>query len=106
MAAEFQLNTAPIRAAFQAYEHELRVRNYKVGCLLGIIFMPAGVSLDYFVYPVDVSEFLGVRLLCSLLLGVLWTVFHFFPKIKGFRFLGGVMTFLPLLAITWMIYRT
>src|SRR5687768_1485667 len=36
--------------AFDQYEQAVRIDNYKVACILGIVFMPAGVSLDYFVY--------------------------------------------------------
>jgi len=58
-----------LRQAFLKYEREVRIRNYKVGCILALIFMPAGASLDYFVYHDKVLQFLGLRLLCSALLG-------------------------------------
>ena len=39
---ESKVNPVELRSAFQEYEREVRVRNYKVGCLLAFIFMPAG----------------------------------------------------------------
>src|ERR1035437_7725450 len=110
---ESKVNPAELRSAFQEYERAVRVRNYKVGCLLAFIFMPAGASLDYFVYHhfayqgqvLDkVPEFLRLRLLCSLLLGGIWALLQFKPDLKFYRLLGLLVALLPLAFISWMIY--
>ena len=112
---ESKVNPAELRSAFQEYERAVRVRNYKVGCLLAFIFMPAGASLDYFVYHhfayqgqvLDkVPEFLRLRLLCSLLLGGIWALLQFKPDLKFYRLLGLLVALLPLAFISWMIYDT
>jgi len=71
MPSDQKLNSAEVRQAFLTYERDVRIRNYKVGCVLALIFVPIGVSLDYFVYPNKIWGFLGFwncRLLCSLML--------------------------------------
>ena len=98
--------SADMRSAFLSYERLVRVRNYKVGCILAFIFMPAGASLDFFVYRDRVSEFLLLRLLCSLLLGLVWCALHFRPDLKIYRVLGLLVALLPMGFISWMIYET
>src|SRR5262249_20196390 len=95
-----------LRTAFLTYERMVRIRNYKVGCILAFVFMPAGASLDFFVYRDKVPEFLLLRLLCSLLLGFIWCALHFRPDLKIFRALGMFVALLPLGFISWMIYKT
>jgi signal transduction histidine kinase len=106
MTAEPKINPAELRSAFTAYERDVRIRNYKVGCILAFIFMPAGASLDFFVYPQKVFEFLKLRLICSLLLGGIWCLLHFKPHLKFYRLLGSLVALLPLFFISWMIYDT
>ena len=40
-------DTLSLRQAFEAEEHELRLRQSKVACILGIVLIPAGITLDY-----------------------------------------------------------
>ena len=35
-----------LRHAFEAEEQELRLRQSKVACILGIVLIPAGITLD------------------------------------------------------------
>ena len=111
MQTDSKLNPAELRPAFMKYERGVRIRNYKVGCMLALIFMPAGASLDYFVfndtqYHDKVLQFLELRLLCSLLLGGIWALLHFKPQLKVYRVLGLLVALLPLFFISWMIYDT
>src|SRR5688572_29155780 len=62
--------TQVIKDAYSRYISTVSVRNSKVACVLVIALMPAGVLLDYFVYPQHVSYFLLLRILCSVLTGV------------------------------------
>ena len=65
-----------MKKSLNEYERPIRVRNARVCCVIAGIFMPAGASLDYFVYGwEDMVEFLPVRLLCAVLLGLIWLVF-------------------------------
>lgn len=100
------LNLVNIRRAFLEYERRVRIQNYKVGCILAFIFMPAGALLDYFVYPDKLGHFLQLRLLCSLFLGIIWGLLHLGREAKSYRVLGLLIALLPLFFISWMIYDT
>jgi signal transduction histidine kinase len=101
-----QVNESELRDAFTAYERRVRINNYKVGCALAFIFMPAGASLDYYVYPKQQVEFLKLRLLCSAFLALIWFLLKHEIGIKAYRLLGFLVAFLPLAFISWMIYAT
>jgi signal transduction histidine kinase len=106
MPDEPELNPEEIRRAFHDYERLVRVRNYKVGCVLALIFMPAGAVLDYFVYREQVTEFFLLRLLCSVLLAAIWCLLHFRPEHPAYRGLGFSVALLPMAVICWMIYSS
>ena len=53
------LTPSELQDAFAVYERQVRINNYKVGCVLAFIFMPAGTSLDYFVYRDHLGDFSG-----------------------------------------------
>lgn len=97
--------TPEVQQAFAEYDRQTRISNSKLGAVLAIIMMPAGVSLDYFVYgPTKAFDFLKLRLLCSLLVGVVWLLFLTPFGKKHYRVLGMTWYMLPALFIAWMIY--
>ncbi|MEM7194699.1 MAG: ATP-binding protein [Pseudomonadota bacterium] len=53
-----------IREAFEPYHQDYRVRESRTGCVVSIILIPAGVSLDLVVYPAMLVPFLMLRFLC------------------------------------------
>ena len=106
MADTIQLTPSELRDAFAVYERQVRINNYRVGCVLALIFMPAGGSLDYFVYHEHLPDFLKLRLLCSGLLALIWFLFQTGIGIRFYRFLGFLVAFLPLAFISWMIKAT
>ena len=57
-------NSEEIQKAFAEYDRKVTLNNVIVGCLLGIVLMPLGTVLDYFVYRPEVFYFLKLRLLC------------------------------------------
>lgn len=96
---------ASMERSFDEYERPIRVQNAKICCIVAGVFMPAGLVLDWVVYGTEVmKEFLPHRLLCSLLLGILWLIFHYKPDTRYYRFLGHLVALFPLLSISWMIY--
>ena len=72
-------NLPEIEKAYREWDRTATIYNFKVACILGIILMPAGVILDYFVYRDELSRFFELRLIASALifvfLGVLLTRF-------------------------------
>ena len=97
---------AGFEEAYWAEERLERLRNGRVACALVVFLMPAGITLDLFVYPDQWFYFLELRLLCSALAGALWFV-HTQPWGQRFyRVLGIPIAILPAIFIAWMIAVT
>lgn len=94
-----------IREAFARHDREAIVSNVKVGCLLGVLLMPAGAVLDYFVYKTWWVDLLQLRLGCSLLIAIFWAIVMTPLGNKYPRFLGVLLAMFPTACISWMIYR-
>src|ERR1700759_2654722 len=107
MGSEEQLlQQAEFREAFLAHEQQVRVRTGKLACALVFFLMPFGVSLDFFVYPEHVADFFKLRLLCSLLVAVVWLLHFTSLARKHYPVVGLPIVLLPAFFITVMVYRT
>ena len=95
-----------IRNAFAEYDRQATITNFKVACVIGMLLMPAGYILDYWVYRDMATRFLELRVVCSTLiagfLAVLLTPFGH----KRYRQCGIILFMLPASFICWMIYAT
>jgi two-component system sensor histidine kinase PhcS len=95
------------RAAYREFDRDLTIRKTRLGCLIGIIFVPLFSGLDYCVFPAPVfKSFLIVRLLCSFLMACLYPVIGSAFGRKYYRFQGVAILSLPSASIAWMIYDT
>jgi len=94
-----------MQRAFVEHERELAIDKCRVACLLGVIFMPGGVALDYVVYRDEVPFFFGLRALSSLLLLFLWWLFTTAFGRRHYKALGMVEVSIPLFFISWMIAK-
>jgi signal transduction histidine kinase len=92
--------------AFLENERVVRIQNYRVACMLALIFMPAGSTLDFFVYRDHAGYFFELRLLCSALLFFIWWLVKTPFGSRHYRILGLVLPALPSFFISWMIYDT
>jgi two-component system, sensor histidine kinase PhcS len=101
-------NTSPtIIAEYEQYTDSVHVRNSKVACALVIALMPAGIVLDWKVYPDYVSQFLIVRLISSVLAGlVLWRLNAKNLSKQETNLLCAGWWVIPSVAISWMIFDT
>src|SRR3954464_6425754 len=90
--------------AFARYDRQVRISNSKLGSVLAMIMMPAGIMLDYFVYPDKVWDLLKLRLVCSLLVGVVWGLLCTNFGKRFYRTLCMTWYMLPALCIAWMIW--
>jgi two-component system sensor histidine kinase PhcS len=110
MAEPSTLETSEFHAAFRAQERRDRVKTGKIASALVVFLMPAGVTLDYFVYhraPFDhLGFFLFLRLLCSVLAGALWYLHTTAFGERNSQWLGLPIAWLPAFFICWMIYAT
>jgi len=106
MPEEPTLNQPAFRAAFLANERRERVNTGRVASALVVILMPVGVVLDLWVYPEHWFFFLVLRLVCSVLAGVLWFLYTTPFGQKHNQALGLPIPLLPAFFIAWMIYHT
>ncbi len=89
---------------FAEYDRNVRIANSKLGAVLAIVLMPAGLVLDWFVYPEKLWVFFQLRIFCSVLVGVVLALFFTNFGRKHYRVLGMTWYMLPALFIAWMIY--
>jgi len=68
-----------LRHAFEAEEQELRLRQSKVACILGIVLIPAGIVLDRISYADQLTTLTGIRLVAAGLIAVIYAL-HFWDK--------------------------
>ncbi|MHB8765062.1 MAG: ATP-binding protein [Deferrisomatales bacterium] len=95
-----------LASAYLEADRDVRLRLARVGCLFAITLMPAGSSLDYFVYPELLWPIFRIRMVsvfwAAAVLGVLYT-----PVGRRYVRLWGVLWVLvPAGAIAWMVYAS
>ena len=95
-----------IRKAFAEYDRQVILNNVIIGCMIGIVLMPLGTLLDFWVNRHEVIYFLKLRLLCSLLIGAFWLVVITPFGRRHPRALGVLLAFFPAFFMSWMIYAT
>lgn len=101
-----ELDATPLAEAYHEFDRGLRISRAKVGYMLSLLLVPAGVTLDYFVYPDLKWPILRARLMCDLAL-VPWFVLACTPfGHRYIRLLDKPCAILPSLAICWMIYAS
>ncbi len=103
------LNSADDKLLWEAYQEtdrDLRVRSTKAGCILALILMPAGSSLDYFVYPELFWLIFRARIVCDLVLLPIFALL--FTKLgrKYVRVLSALWVLSPMITICWMVYAS
>ncbi len=99
-------NSAEFRRLFRDYEDRIAVSNSRRAAMLAAIFMLAGCSLDFIVFPHLAANFLLIRIVSFVLLG---SIFLHLGRIhaqdKGHLISAGI-ALIPLIAICAMIVRT
>ena len=99
-------NLPEIQKAFQEWDRTATISNFKVACYLGLVLMPAGVVLDYAVYPEMVASFLRLRLISDVLIAFfLALLLTSFAK-RHYRSLGVALAMVPSSFLSIMIYRS
>ena len=104
--AKDQISSEEINTAFFAHEKGVKIQNYRVACILALIFMPAGAILELLVYPEHVGYFFVLRLFCSAALLFIWWFVTTNVGSNCFRALGLALPLLPTAFISLMIYET
>ena len=64
------INAFELEQAYRQSTDDYWLRLSKVSALVGLVIIPAGVTLDYFVYPEQLSKFAVLRLLCDFIIAL------------------------------------
>ena len=97
---------APLSEAYRKFDQRLRVARTRVGYLLSLTLMPAGVTLDYFVYPELKWPMLHARIICDLaMLPCFLLTFTALGK-RYIHLIDKPGAVFPAVAICWMIHST
>ncbi|MEX1033229.1 MAG: ATP-binding protein [Cellvibrionaceae bacterium] len=99
-------STSAVQEAFRKADFDMRLRQSRIGCILLLVLVPAGITLDYFVYPERLLEFALIRLFSDVLLAAV-LVLHYVPigrRHIGFLTQTWLMT--AVIMIAYMIYVT
>ena len=106
MVSDPEATLPEIKRAFLDYDRQVTIKNIQVGCLLGMVLMPAGIVLDYFVYPEMLAFFFKLRMWCSVLIGVFWLIVITPFGHRHCRELGVTLAMFPAFFMSWMIYAS
>jgi len=68
ISAETQDTAASLESAYREFDRNLRVRQAKAAGILALVLMPAGITLDYFVYPSLLKWLFALRIACDIAL--------------------------------------
>ncbi|WP_367874874.1 ATP-binding protein [Luteolibacter sp. Populi] len=97
---------AELNHAFKRYEHGVFVDNARRTAALSALFMLAGTSLDWMVFPELAWHFLLIRAIVTLLLCVIFWLLGLLSSEWSRRLTAHVLFMLPTVSICWMIALT
>ncbi|GEP45588.1 ATP-binding protein [Brevifollis gellanilyticus] len=97
--------SASLRREFQAYERDVRIKNYRLCAILAAIFMVGGFTLDLVVYGEEgMWRFLHFRVISGILLVAIYFGLNSTIGRDWHRVLGLCMAFPLMGSIGWMVY--
>jgi signal transduction histidine kinase len=99
-------NDPEFKQAFLDNERQVRINTGKLACALVVVLMPFGVLLDAAVYPDKVEYFFILRLLCSVLVAIVWLLHRTAWGKNHYEALGLPIVMLPAFFIALMIFLT
>ncbi len=97
---------AELKHAFQRYEHGVSVANARRAAALAALFMLAGTTLDWMVFPEQAWHFLFIRGIVTLLLCVVFWALGYLSREAPRNWIAQAVPLLPTLGICWMITKT
>lgn len=98
--------SAEICDAYAVFDTNNRINYSKIGCVLALILVPAGMTLDYVIYSSLAVEFLAVRLLCDVAVLGIFFLHYARSANRTIRILTLAWLIIVQIAICYMIYRT
>ncbi len=95
---------ANLDQAYNVHHMSLRVNYARIGCILSLVLMPAGVLLDLFVYPHLLIHFLIIRVLCDSVTAGIFLSTYTRQGRQNIIFVGLLIVLVANLSISLMIY--
>ncbi|MFD2256693.1 ATP-binding protein [Luteolibacter algae] len=95
-----------VLVAFKKYERKVSFVNARRAAILAAIFMVAGGTLDIIVFPDYLRLFFVIRIICSILLLIIYFTLKGRSGSKRGDFISGWIALLPMISICAMIYFT
>lgn len=95
-----------VLASFRSYELALSVVNARRAAILAAVFMVVGGMLDAIVFPEFLLQFFIIRLVCSLLLVLVFIDLRKQRSVRRSAFVAGWIALLPIISICMMIHIT
>ncbi len=97
---------AELKHAFERYEHGVSVDNARRAAALAALFMLAGTTLDWMVFPEKAWHFLFIRAVVTLLLCAIYWALGRLNREGSRNWIAQGVPLLPTLGICWMIMKT
>ncbi|MEM6391316.1 MAG: ATP-binding protein [Planctomycetota bacterium] len=91
---------------YEQSDRALRLRHAKLGCILTMVLMPSGSTLDFLVYPDLAGSFFVARVMTNLALALILGLLFLPLGQRCLAFLSSAWVMLPAIAIAWMIYSS
>jgi signal transduction histidine kinase len=95
-----------LKRRYHETDRGFRVGQSRVGCVLVLLCMPLGVSLDWFVYPKAMGPLLASRILCDIAVVPVYLMLRIARGREWIGVLGFIWPLFPAVAISWMVYAT
>lgn len=106
MAAAETMHNADLERDFEDADVALRLEQSRIGAWLMLVLLPAGVTLDYFVYPDRLGEFALYRVLADLIVVAALGLHFYPPAARHPTLLIGAWLGAAIAVICYMIYVT
>src|SRR5262245_41875982 len=98
--------TSELLGAYDAYDRNVRLRFSRVAHVLVIALVPAGTSLDWFVYPDLLNELFLVRVSVATIAALALLIHNTQFVKRHVRWFGMLVPLLVNASIAWMVLRT
>ncbi|ADG68880.1 ATP-binding region ATPase domain protein [Planctopirus limnophila DSM 3776] len=91
---------------FERLQRDLWLRRTRIGCVLTLTLIPAGILLDLAGYPEAFYSILWARIVCEIVVGVVLATLFIIPDKVHVGLMSTIWAYSPTAAIAWMLYVT
>ncbi|MDH3327279.1 MAG: hypothetical protein OEM38_11245, partial [Gammaproteobacteria bacterium] len=100
------INTPEIYAAYKKFDVKHRILESKTGCIMALFLVPAGISLDYLIYPDHLQKFILLRFLCDILIAFILSLHFTKFGTKNIKLLSFIWIISIQILMCYMIFLT